>query len=131
MRDKVFSLKEASNLLPLLRKLLSKAHVVWERLQQMQPEIQGVSENAQYNRGSFLGTEYVGEILNLQEILLAASRRGVIVKDVEAGLCDFPYEHEGRIVYLCWKLGEDKIKWWHEVAEGFAGRQPLEEPHES
>ena len=56
--------------------------------------------------------------------------RGVVLKDLEAGLCDFPYEHEGRIVYLCWKLGEEKIGWWHEVAEGFAGRQILDESFE-
>lgn len=125
MREKVFNLKEAAALLPLLRKLLHKAHAVWERLQDMQPQIKEVSEKAQYNSGSPMGMEYLREILNLQEILLAISKRGVILKDLEAGLCDFPYELDGRIVYLCWKLGEDKIGWWHDIAEGFAGRQRL------
>jgi hypothetical protein len=52
---------------------------------------------------------------------------GVIVKDLEAGLVDFPAMRGGREVYLCWRLGEDHIGWWHEVDSGFAGRQPLED----
>ena len=50
---------------------------------------------------------------------------GVIVKDLDIGLCDFPYLMEDRIVYLCWKLGEKKIEWWHEVHSGYSGRHPL------
>lgn len=52
---------------------------------------------------------------------------GVILKDLEAGLVDFPAHRNGREVYLCWRLGEDHIRWWHEVDSGFAGRQPLED----
>jgi hypothetical protein len=51
---------------------------------------------------------------------------GVLVKDVDMGLCDFPYLLDGRIVYLCWKLGESEIRWWHEVSSGYRDRQPLE-----
>jgi hypothetical protein len=50
---------------------------------------------------------------------------GVELKDVEQGLLDFPHEREGRVVYLCWRLGEDRIGWWHEIDTGFASRQPL------
>jgi hypothetical protein len=57
----------------------------------------------------------------------AIAELGVIVKDLEAGLVDFPAMRGGREVYLCWRLGEDHIGWWHEVDSGFAGRQPLEE----
>jgi hypothetical protein len=52
---------------------------------------------------------------------------GVIVKDLAEGLVDFPALLHGREVYLCWKLGEDGIHWWHEIEAGFAGRQPLDE----
>jgi hypothetical protein len=47
------------------------------------------------------------------------------VKGIEQGLVDFPSLREGRIVYLCWRLGEDEVAWWHEVDAGFAGRQRL------
>ncbi len=55
------------------------------------------------------------------------SKLGVELKGPD-GLCDFPSLREGREVYLCWKLGEDKVDHWHEKNAGFAGRQPLDRP---
>ena len=53
---------------------------------------------------------------------------GAELKGIEEGLVDFPCEREGRVVYLCWRFGEDTISWWHELDAGFQGRQPLAEP---
>ena len=53
---------------------------------------------------------------------------GCVVKDLDEGLVDFPSLIEGEEVYLCWKLGEEHIDFWHGVDEGFAGRKPLDEP---
>jgi hypothetical protein len=50
---------------------------------------------------------------------------GIELKGIEEGLVDFPSERDGRVVYLCWRLGEDRIAWWHEIDTGFAGRQSL------
>jgi hypothetical protein len=50
---------------------------------------------------------------------------GVQLKRIDDGLVDFPSERDGRVVNLCWRLGEDTIAWWHELDAGFAGRQPL------
>lgn len=50
---------------------------------------------------------------------------GVEVKDLDAGLVDFPALRDGERVYLCWQLGEDEVAWWHGLEEGFAGRRPL------
>ena len=44
---------------------------------------------------------------------------------LDAGLVDFPGEMDGRLIYLCWRLGEPSIQHWHEIDAGFAGRQPL------
>jgi hypothetical protein len=52
-------------------------------------------------------------------------RHGAQVKDVDEGLIDFPALRQGKTVLLCWKLGEDEIRYWHTVDEGFAGRQEL------
>ena len=52
---------------------------------------------------------------------------GVLLKDVDKGLCDFPYMRQGRVVYLCWQLGEEAIEYWHDIETGFAGREPLDE----
>lgn len=51
---------------------------------------------------------------------------GVELKDPDTGLVDFRCLREGRVVYLCWRLGEPRIEWWHELDAGFAGRQPLQ-----
>jgi hypothetical protein len=50
---------------------------------------------------------------------------GAQIKSLEEGLLDFPSRREGEEVLLCWKLGEDDIRYWHGVEEGFAGRKPL------
>jgi hypothetical protein len=50
---------------------------------------------------------------------------GAQVKDLDLGLLDFPWEREGEIVLLCWRVGEDEIGYWHGVEEGYAGRKPL------
>jgi hypothetical protein len=52
--------------------------------------------------------------------------RGIVVRDIEQGLIDFPGLREGRQIYLCWRLGEDAVNFWHDRETGFAGRQPLE-----
>jgi hypothetical protein len=51
---------------------------------------------------------------------------GCELKGIEEGLIDFRTEMGGREVYLCWKLGEERIDWWHDLETGFAGRQPLD-----
>jgi hypothetical protein len=50
---------------------------------------------------------------------------GVTLRDIQAGLVDFPALLAGRQIWLCWRLGEDEIGWWHELSAGFAGRRPL------
>jgi hypothetical protein len=50
---------------------------------------------------------------------------GVLVKDLDRGLVDFPALREGREVLLCWQVGEDEVAFWHGIDEGFAGRKPL------
>jgi hypothetical protein len=53
----------------------------------------------------------------------------VVLRDIETGLIDFPALVTGRQVWLCWRLGEGPIEWWHELETGFGGRQPLAELH--
>jgi hypothetical protein len=53
---------------------------------------------------------------------------GVVVKDLDRGLVDFPAVSRGREIYLCWELGEDEVGYWHGIEDGYAGRQPLPLP---
>jgi hypothetical protein len=52
---------------------------------------------------------------------------GVLIKDLDQGLLDFPSLRDGEEVLLCWQLGEDRVRFWHGTEEGFAGRKPLED----
>jgi hypothetical protein len=61
----------------------------------------------------------------INERLVRFHEWGVELKGIEEGLIDFPARREVRIVYLCWRLGEDRIAWWHELDAGVAGRTPL------
>ena len=61
----------------------------------------------------------------LQDYVDELTDIGVELRDYESGLIDFPGRHEGRDVYLCWKLGEERIGYWHSVEEGYKGRKPI------
>lgn len=63
------------------------------------------------------------QILKAEVEYLAS--RGVLLRDPETGLVDFPAEREGRRVLLCWRLGEDEVAWYHEEHGSFSGRRPL------
>jgi hypothetical protein len=61
----------------------------------------------------------------IAELIEHIQQQGVEVKDVRRGLVDWRAERDGRVVYLCWQYGERGVNWWHELADGFAGRQPI------
>jgi len=63
--------------------------------------------------------------LSLRVALTRLEDLGVLLKDAQTGLVDFPWEREGELVELCWKLGEPAVSHWHRIGEGFAGRKPL------
>lgn len=125
--ERTFSLSEANQLLPLLEQHLSQARAARKVLRSTQQEIRRASLAAEAGGGSPMGALYVRAIEQVATSLSALQETGVHIKDLDAGLCDFPYRHDGRVVYLCWKLGEPEIAWWHELTTGFQGRQPLEE----
>jgi hypothetical protein len=68
---------------------------------------------------------------HLQEYVDELADVGCELKDFQTGLVDFIGRHQGRDVYLCWKLGETKIEYWHELHTGFAGRQAVASLEES
>jgi hypothetical protein len=77
--------------------------------------------------------EGTGELRGLgpEEALAEIEGRGIVLRDLERGLVDFPSRHPGgREVLLCWQLGEPDLEWWHLPEDGFAGRRPLPLPPE-
>ena len=68
------------------------------------------------------------EMETLVEIVQGLEKRGIIVKGIDQGLVDFPHiRGNGEEVYLCWKVGEDDIRYWHPIPDGFAGRRSIDE----
>ena len=65
------------------------------------------------------------EARSLARAIDEIAEHGAEVKDIDEGLIDFPAVRQGETVLLCWRLGEDEIRFWHAVEDGFAGRRPL------
>jgi hypothetical protein len=126
--DRVFSLFEANQLIPQLQSHLTTVQERKGVLLQTREEVQKASANAHHGGGTTVGSHYVKSLQDISTNLRAIHEMGVVVKDIDLGLCDFPHVRDGRVVYLCWKLGEKEIRWWHEVTTGYKDRCPLEDP---
>jgi hypothetical protein len=125
--ERTFTISEANHLIPQLHARFLSIQQAKAILVQTRKEIQKASAQAQYGGGSSLGHLYISGLQQVSTNLQAIHELGVLVKDMDIGLCDFPHLREGRVVYLCWKLGEDEIRWWHETTTGYKDRCPLEE----
>ena len=75
--------------------------------------------------GGVAGNEWFAARERLRADLLILAEEGILLRDAETGLVDFPAERDGRPVFLCWRLGEDRVAWYHEERAGFANRRPL------
>ena len=132
MKPRQFTLEEANALLPRLSDLLlqiqeSKAR--HDRLEEQAEEYaHHVSSNGHVVERKLNETrqELAKAAAEVNSLIDRVNELGCEGKDIDEGLVDFPSEREGRDVYLCWKLGEPDIRWWHDLEAGFAGRRPLE-----
>jgi hypothetical protein len=119
---KHFTVEEANRTLPLVRRIVGdivQTHglvsTLHQQLETAGPAAQQQSAQEQLDAQADRLHEYVTELAVV----------GCDLKDYQTGLVDFLGRHKGRDVCLCWKLGEDKIEYWHEMQTGFAGRQPV------
>jgi hypothetical protein len=124
--ERMFTLSEANHLIPQLERHLTLIGQSKELLNRVRDEIKKASARASFGGGSYAGKAYITSLEQMSEHLQAIQEMGVLVKDLDMGLCDFPHHMDGRIVYLCWKRGETEIRWWHDMHSGYSGRQPLE-----
>ncbi|HEY6075132.1 MAG TPA: DUF2203 domain-containing protein [Anaerolineales bacterium] len=120
-----FSLEEASSLLDELRPAIEEIMQIHQRVIELRPDAWQAIEKSAGNGGSLAASRLLPEFDRLRSLVHQVQDHGVILKDMGLGLLDFPSLREGREVYLCWKYGEDRIAFWHEVEAGFMGRQPL------
>ena len=127
MEERVFTIGEANSILPELETLLTQIKEARRFLHKMRGEIKKARDHAEEGGGSPQGPLYIKCLEFITKRLEKIQEMGVVVKDLERGLCDFPFMRDGRLVYLCWMLGEPDVQWWHATDTGFSGRRPLDQ----
>jgi len=135
MSDKTFTLDEAHSLLPVLESLLRSAIAGKKVMEEIEAEMQALTHRIFLNGGTHIDVVAVARRKaerakaeqRAKDALNEIDSIGVQVKDIDIGLLDFPCEVDGRVVLLCWKMGENSITHWHSTEEGFAGRKPIDE----
>jgi hypothetical protein len=120
--ERRFTLEEAEASLPDLRAALARMHEARQTLLRTAERVQEVVAG---NGGGPERQEYQDAAETLQADVERISGQGIILRDVESGLVDFPSERDGQEIYLCWRSGEDHVAWWHPPETGIAGRRPL------
>ena len=124
---KLFTIDEANALLPSVRESLQKIQRARRRLGAFRKESKRAAENAELGGGGMEGGAiYAIALTNFTSEIGELEAMGVQLKDFDRGLVDFPSLRDGKVVLLCWQLGEgEEVEWWHDMDAGFAGRTPL------
>jgi hypothetical protein len=131
--SRLFTREEANAFLPHIAPLLWELQRLNEKLMAASRQLADLQATMSGNgHGLDVGmararSEQAQTTLEISSMIEKITTMGVEVKDLDQGLIDFRSEMKGRVVYLCWKLGEENIGWWHELDIGFAGRQPLDQ----
>ena len=135
VKDKLFSVEEANMLLPEIRTILDEFKDRKKMFFELKEEIIELTEIVD-------SEEYRSEELSKKERIMRATSNeienlfeeiadlGCVVKDIDNGLVDFISIFQGRKVFLCWKQGEDKVSWYHDMQTGFTGRKKINDPVE-
>ena len=120
--ERLFTEAEANELLPALRTLL-------ERLRGARSELMERAETAGHraasNGSAAAAAQGSAAERAFNQVLAEVEALGVVVRDADTGLVDFASTREGEPIYLCWRLGEDRVAFWHPRDTGYAGREPL------
>ena len=131
---RIFTLKEAERTLREIEPLLVAAVACRRKLGETEEQVSQIASRIMLMGGMLVNTELTSKLRGERERLTTTIREalegieatGCVVKDLDTGLLDFPARIEGQEAYLCWRLGEDRIRFWHRQDEGFAGRKPLD-----
>jgi hypothetical protein len=117
-----YGVGEADAALPMLRELLPRVRVSRRALVDASDRITAALAA---DGGGVEGSEWFRAQRSLRDDLTALAELGILLRDPESGLVDFPSERDGRRVFLCWQLGEERVAWFHDEHAGFTNRRPL------
>ena len=134
MDVKVFTVEEANNLLPQITESILWFQDAVRKIVETQDSLAVLHMIGAEKDDSPEHKELVEARNRLEDLVQSYNDRheefqkvGCLIKDIRTGLVDFYGMKDGRLVFLCWKLGEERITHWHEINAGFPGRQPLSE----
>jgi hypothetical protein len=125
VHERHFTREEANALLPQLTTILTQLREAKDELTDTEAH-EALSEAAPSNGGGDDGKQVGVAFLEVRRLLDTIEQAGIVLRDIDRGLIDFPAVLEGREVYLCWELGEDEVAFWHDLETGFGGREPLD-----
>jgi hypothetical protein len=127
-----FSVDHANRMLPLVRRIVEdivRDYARWrERVDAFELAVARTSRGETNPEAAKLESDAQALAAEIERYLAELGELGVEFKAFDVGLVDFPGERDGRPIYLCWRLGEPEVEYWHELDAGFAGRQPLTAP---
>ena len=121
---KHYTLEEARELLPQLRKWLQRLDHMRDQLRKDELRLGSIMEGGA-DAGGGVVNSWVRMLADTRELLGEFEEREILIKDPERGLLDFPAIIGGKEVFLCWEKDEDDIEFWHDLDTGFAGRERL------
>lgn len=129
-----FTVEQAERILPTIRSAVRDAIRLKGEHDAADAGLKEIGRKVQLSGGSNVNREYVQQLRSGRESALEALKEaidviqepGCVIKDLDVGLLDFPAFYRGKEVYLCWKLGEERIEWWHHIEDGFQGRTPID-----
>lgn len=120
-----FTVEQANEALKILKPLVQEMMEIRQSILERQPETWPALQKAVGNGGSKAASLMAQEFARLNDLARQIQSTGILLKDINLGLLDFPSLRDGREVYLCWRYGEELIEYWHDVDAGYAGRQRL------
>jgi hypothetical protein len=121
-----FTPQDANRILPEVKKLFSSITTQKNKVIKLQEELQRmVNDGTKFTHLINKKQELNNAVFKLYQTIAELENKGVMVKSVDEGLLDFPSLRYDEEVWLCWKEGENEIKFWHRKDEGFMGRKPL------
>lgn len=122
MSPRRYTVADANATLPSLAPLLESLRDAQRVMAELHDEVMHAMRS---NGGGEAGRRFTEASQTAGAAAAEIEALGIIVRDPASGLVDFPSERDGEEIFLCWRLGEDAVAWWHPVDSGFAGRQPL------
>jgi hypothetical protein len=123
----LYTPQTANKALPEVRRMFAGIVAQKNRVVVLQQELQNIVDSgSDFERFMKKKQELNTAVTNLYKAIETLEATGVMIKSVDEGLLDFPSKRFDEEVWLCWKAGEDEIKFWHGKDEGFMGRKPLE-----